>query len=133
MNNKQRITLAILTYIAHLMCRHILNFDFGLFDNAPMLWLMLEGLDPEGFLGDKLAMLNISLHYIVCGLSMAINTITDGIAACVDPNSSLIGIALGCLVPILFLVPVYLMRTKTITYKLFGVVKTIPTAEINNK
>ena len=112
MNKKQLATVIILTALSFLALGHIENFTFGLMDNAPMLVLMLMGLDSEGWLGKKLARFNMSPAYLACFVSIVVNTGTDGLAAALDVDASFWGVVLGCLVPIAFLPIVAMLKTK---------------------
>tara|TARA_R100001086_G_C11831613_1_gene256757 strand:- start:1421 stop:1765 length:345 start_codon:yes stop_codon:yes gene_type:complete len=111
MNVKQLLAVGALTYLSFLALGHVENFTFGLMDNAPMLALMLMGLDPDGWLGEKLARFKISPAFLACGVAMFVNTFTDGLAASLDPNAAFVGVVLGCLVPIAFL-PIVAMAKK---------------------
>ena len=103
MSFAQILSLIFLTYFSFLCLGGIENFTFGLMDNAPMLALMLLGLDPDGWLGQKLARFNIPPAYLACGVAMFVNTFTDGMAAICDSNAAFAGVVVGCLVPIMFL------------------------------
>ena len=100
-----------MTAAAAYMLQHIHNGTFGLLDNAPMLMLMLLGLDPDGWIGTKLAKYNLDPTYVACAVAMLVNTITDGIAGAGDPDASFFGVVIGCLVPILFLPIIWRLRT----------------------
>lgn len=88
------------------------NGVFGLLDNGPMLLLMLMGLDPDGWIGSRLAKYKIDPVYIACGVAMLVNTMTDGIAAAGDPDASFLGVVIGCLVPIMFLPIIWRLRSE---------------------
>ena len=112
MNRTQTITLIILTVLSVLTFSGVENFTFGLMDNAPMLALMLLGLDPDGWLGQKLERYNIDPMYLACGVAMFVNTATDGIAGLCDPSAAFVGVVIGCLVPITFLPVIWKLRTR---------------------
>ena len=114
MSYKQIISVILLTFLAFLAFGHIENFTFGLMDNAPMLALMLMGLDPDGWLGEKLARFKISPAFLACGVAMFVNTFTDGLAASLDVNAAFFGVVLGCLVPIAFLPIIWKFRNPSI-------------------
>jgi|TARA_R110002073_G_scaffold195745_2_gene354795 hypothetical protein len=100
-----------MTVAAYFSLQYIQNGTFGLLDNAPMLALMLLGLDPDGWVGAKLEKFKIDPVYVACGVAMFVNTITDGIAGAGDPDASFVGVVIGCLVPILFLPVIWHLRT----------------------
>jgi hypothetical protein len=77
-----------------------------------MLLLMLLGLDPDGWLGTKLAKYDIHPAYLASGVAMFVNTTTDGIAGLGDADASFFGVVVGCLVPIAFLPIVWMLRDR---------------------
>ena len=87
------------------------NGIFGLLDNGPMLILMLAGLDPDGYIGKRMEKYHIDPAYTACGVAMLVNTMTDGIAGAGDPDTSFMGVVLGCLVPIVFLPVMWRIRS----------------------
>lgn len=110
MSLKQIITVILLTIVSFLAFGHVENFTFGLMDNAPMLVLMLMGLDADGWLGKKLSRFKLSPAYLACFVSIVVNTGTDGLAASLDSNAAFIGVVFGCLVPIAFLPIIWKLR-----------------------
>jgi len=110
MSIRQLIALIILSVVALYALSGVENFTFGLMDNAPMLALMLAGLDPDGWLGRKLERFNLDPAYIACGVAMLVNTMTDGMAGLCDPNAAVVGVIVGCLVPIAFLPIIWRLR-----------------------
>ncbi len=100
-----------MTAAAAWMLQNIHNGTFGLLDNAPMLLLMLLGLDPDGWLGTKLSKYDLDPTYVACAVAMLVNTVTDGIAGLGDPDASFFGVVIGCLVPLLFLPVIWRLRT----------------------
>ena len=110
MNRTQLLALVVLTIAAALLLGGVDSFVFGLMDNAPMLALMLLGLDPDGWIGERLARYNVSPVYLACGVAMLVNTATDGVAGLCDPNAAFFGVVVGCLVPIAFLPIIWKLR-----------------------
>ena len=51
MSIRQLLALIILSAVALYALSGVENFTFGLMDNAPMLALMLAGLDPDSWIG----------------------------------------------------------------------------------
>ena len=94
--------------------QHVHTGIFGLLDNGPMLLLMLMGLDPNGYMGKRLAKYQIDPIYLACAMAMLVNTVTDGVAGLCDPDTSFLGVVLGCLVPIAFLPVIWQFRHKNI-------------------
>ena len=118
MNKRQVIVWLVLMAATYGLLHNIHNGTFGLLDNGPMLLIMLLGLEPDGWLGRKLAPYNIDPVYMACGVAMMTNTMTDGIAGLGDPDASFFGVVLGCLIPIAFLPIIWALRdrdTKTAT------------------
>jgi uncharacterized membrane protein YccC len=109
-NKKQILVWLVLMGASFFLLRNISNGVFGLLDNGPMMLLMLLGLDPDGWIGEKLEKYKLDPVYVACCVAMLVNTLTDGIAAAGDPESSLFGVVLGCLVPIAFLPVVWRLR-----------------------
>ena len=112
MNKKQIFAWFGLMVLSAFLLQHMHNGIFGLLDNGPMLVLMLMGLDPDGWLGNKLSKYNIHPAYLACAVAMFVNTMTDGIAGLGDPASSFVGVVVGCLVPIVFLPLIWKLRDK---------------------
>jgi len=112
MNKKQIFAWAVLMALSACVLQYMHNGIFGLLDNGPMLVLMLMGLDPDGWLGNRLAKYEIHPMYLACAMAMLVNTMTDGIAGLGDPASSFIGVVVGCLLPITFLPFIWKLRDR---------------------
>ena len=112
MNIRQALAWIALMALSAMGLQYIQNGVFGLLDNGPMLLLMLMGLDPDGWLGRKLAPFNVDPAYVACGVALMVNTVTDGIAGMGDPDASFFGVVIGCLVPIAFLPIVWMLRNR---------------------
>jgi hypothetical protein len=79
MNKKQFFAWVILMLCSAYILQNVHNGVFGLLDNGPMLVLMLMGLDPDSWIGTKLAKYSLDPIYVACGVAMLVNTVTDGI------------------------------------------------------
>ena len=112
MNKRQFAAWVILTLGSAFILQDIHNGVFGLLDNGPMLLLMLAGLDPDGWLGTKLAKYELDPAYVACAVAMFVNTMTDGIAGLGDPDASFVGVVIGCLFPIAFLPIIWKLRSE---------------------
>ena len=113
MNKKQILAWVLLMGASAYLLHNISNGVFGLLDNGPMLLLMLMGLDPDGWLGEKLEKYNLNPAYVACAVAMLVNTFTDGIAAVADPDTVFLGVMIGCLVPIGFLPIIWRLRDES--------------------
>ena len=113
MNKKQIVAWVILMLGSAYMLQNIHNGVFGLLDNGPMLVLMLMGLDPDGWLSNKLVKYKLDPIYVACAVAMLVNTVTDGIAGAGDPGASFFGVVIGCLVPIAFLPVIWRLRNES--------------------
>ena len=112
MNKKQIFTWIVLMAGSAYVLQNVQNGVFGLLDNGPMLLLMLMGLDPDGWLGTRLAKYDIHPAYLACGAAMFVNTTTDGIAGLGDTDASFLGVVVGCLIPITFLPIIWMLRNR---------------------
>ncbi len=82
------------------------GFTFGLIDNGIVLAGMYLGIDVEGWISKKLDKKSNPLLGAIVGAT-AFNTISDAIAAIIDPamEGMWLGIALGC-ASVMLLIPV---------------------------
>lgn len=116
MNRRQVTIWVIMMAMSAWALQHVHNGIFGLLDNGPMLLLMLMGLDPNGYMGKRLAKYQIDPVYLACAMAMLVNTVTDGVAGLGDPDASFFGVVLGCLAPIAFLPMIWQFRHPSISH-----------------